>query len=286
MLGTNQRSVLFVATAAIMWGTWSLILRPINVSVWTSTPLIFAAMGLLALPLALRAPSVARWDRQTIAFLILNGAFAAGNVITYFAAINETTLAVAVLTHYMAPIIVAVLAPYIDGERIAGAPAAAVLAGCGLVLILAPWASQAGRGSVQWGAVLGGISAMFFAGNVFLARRLEPRIGTMRTISYHALVAAIILLPFVGADVGTLSPREFGVLAIGAAFPGALAGMLFVTGLANIGSSRAAVLAYLEPLVAVCIGWVVWNEGLQPLAAVGAAAIVAAGMWVARDPYR
>jgi len=284
VIGINQRSVLFVAMAAIMWGFWSLITRLLEVSVWTSTPLIFLTMGVLALPLALRDATPAKWSRRVVVFLILNGVFAAGNVITYFAAINETTVAVAVLSHYVAPIIVAVLAPYVDGERIPGAPLAALVAGFGLVLILEPWAASSGRGSVHLGAALGAVSATFFAGNVFMARRLEPAIGAMRTISYHALIAAVVLLPFIRGDVTSISAQDIGLIAAGAALPGALAGVLFVVGLARIGSSRSAVLAYLEPLVAVILGWLIWREALGLLAIAGAGCIVAAGIWVAREP--
>ncbi len=286
MLGVNQRNVLFVATAAIMWGTWSVFLRPLEVSVWTSTPIIFGVMGLLALPVALMGRTPANWDRRTVIFLIAHGMCAAGNVTAYFLAMTYTTLAVAVLTHYLAPILVAVLAPWIDRERIPGAPVAAFAACIGLLLILEPWASVGDRGNLKVGAALGMGSAVFFAGNVFLAKRLEPRIGANRTIAYHALVAAVVLLPFMRGDVGQLSASSLGLIVAGAAFPGALAGVLFVVGLAKIGSSRAAVLAYFEPLVAVGLGWAVWHEQLSVFAILGAGCIVAAGVWVARDPYR
>ena len=70
MSPTDHRNVLFVAAAATMWGTWSLIMRAVDVSVWTSTPIIFAVMGLMTLPLALRAPAAARWDRGTFVLLV------------------------------------------------------------------------------------------------------------------------------------------------------------------------------------------------------------------------
>lgn len=282
---TNRRGVALVAAAAVMWGTWSLILRPAGVSAWTSAPIVFAIMGVLALPLALRERSPARWDRPTVVMLALHGSFAAGNVIAYFAAMAETTLAVAALTHYLAPVFVAVMAPWIDRERIAGAPVAAAVALLGLLLVLEPWAaSTASAGNLQGGALLGTLSAVFFAGNVFFARRLEPRLGATRIIAYHALIAALVLVPFAGSGLFRLSSSQLGLLALGAAGPGMLAGVLFVTGLATVGSSRAAVLAYLEPLVAVLLGWLVWNERVRPIAALGAACIVAGGLWVAREP--
>jgi len=63
---------------------------------------------------------------------------------------------------------------------------------------------------------------------------------------------------------------------------GALAGVAFVRGLAVIGSSRAAMLTYLEPVVAVACGALAWHEPLGRLTVVGVALIVGSGAWVAR----
>jgi DME family drug/metabolite transporter len=65
---------------------------------------------------------------------------------------------------------------------------------------------------------------------------------------------------------------------------GAAAGIAFALGLARIGSARAAVLAYLEPLVAVAVGALAWHEAVSPMAALGGALVVAAGIHVARAP--
>ena len=57
---------------------------------------------------------------------------------------------------------------------------------------------------------------------------------------------------------------------------------MFVVGLARVGSARAAVLTFAEPLVAVAVGALAWGEALHPLAAVGGAMILGAGIHVAR----
>jgi drug/metabolite transporter (DMT)-like permease len=220
----------------------------------------------------------------TVGLLVANAGFAAGNIVTYFGALRFTTVAVAVLTHYLAPVLVAVAAPWVEGERVRGARLAALVATAGLVLVLEPWAEPIGRGELWLGAGLGAASAFFYAGNVFVARRLEPRIGASATIAYHALIAALLLAPLLVVDSADIDGRALGLLALGAAVPGALAGVLFVTGLGQIGSSRAAVLAYLEPLVAVVIGWSVWGEALGPPAGAGAVLIVGAGIRVSVAP--
>jgi len=271
---------LFMVTlAAASWGTWSLFLRPTGLPATVTTPIIFFVMALAPLPFALRLPR-ARWDRVTVGLLLANAAFDAVNVVAFFGAMTHTTVAIAVLTHYLAPILVAIAAPRIDGvENRAAGPAAAV-ALLGLIVVLEPWHAPP-EGAVL-GALLGLLSAVCYAGNVFTVRRVAARIGAVRAMSYHALVAALVLTPLALGDLGLVTAPDLGLLIAGAATLGALSGVVFVAGLVRVGSARAAVLTFAEPLVAVAVGALAWGEPLRPLAAIGGALVLGAGIHVAR----
>lgn len=270
--------LVMVTIAAASWGTWSLFLRPVGLPSTVTAPIIFAVMGLAALPFALRGPRTV-WTRGTIALLVANAAFDALNIVTFFGAIATTTVAIAVLTHYAAPILIALVAPRIEGIRTPGAPAAAVVALAGLVIVLEPW------GVPATGAVLGGLlglaSAVCYVGNTFTVRRLAERIGAPRAMAYHSLIAAAATAPLALAH-GAISARDLGLLAAGAITIGAGSGVLYVVGLTRIGSARAAVLTYAEPLVAVLVGALVWEEPLHTTAAIGGTLVLGAGIYVAR----
>jgi len=272
--------VLFVAIAAASWGTWSLFLYPANLPAYLTTPIMFLVMGLAALPLSWReAPPV--WDRTAKRALVANAICDAVNVALFFGALDTTTVAIAVITHYAAPIIVALAAPRIDGVQTRGARAAAIVALAGLVVVMEPWHEPA-RGAVL-GALLGLGSAVAYAGNVFAVRRLAAKIGSARAVAYHSLLAAALLFPVLVAHAGELRPGPVALVAAGAATIGAMSGILFVAGLARIGSARAAVLAFAEPLVAVLVGALCWNQTLHPVAALGGITVLAAGVHVARQ---
>ena len=181
-----------VTLAAASWGTWSLFLRPTHLSALVTSPLLFLIMGLTALPFALRGPRT-RWDRETLTLLGLNAAFDALNVLTFFGAISTTTIAIAVLTHYLAPILIALAAPRIDRVQTPGAGPAALVALAGLVIVLEPWREVAEGAAL--GAVLGVVSAVCYAGNTFVVRRLAERIGAPRAMAYHSLIAAVLMAP-------------------------------------------------------------------------------------------
>lgn len=272
--------VLMVTLAAASWGTWSLFLRPTGLPAHITSPIIFLVMAVITFPMSLRdrAPT---WDRRAVWLLLGNAACDALNLITFFAAMRYTTVAVAVVTHYLAPILIAIAAPRIDGTRTRGAPLAAAAALVGLAIMLEPWRG-AGPGVVV-GAALGATSAVFYMGNVFIVRRLAERIGPARAMSYHSTLAGLVMLPFAVSGFATVTWFDLSLLGAGAATIGAMSGVVFIIGLGRIGSARAAVLTFAEPLVAVAVGALVWDEPLRPLAALGGAIVLGAGIHVARQ---
>lgn len=268
-----------VAVAAASWGTWSLFLRPTRLPATVATPIVFAAVGLVTLPAALRAPPV-RWDRATLGLVAAAGAFAALNMIAFFTAMQVTTVAIAVVTHYLAPVVIAVAAPRVDGVVTRGARAAAGVALAGAVMMLEPWRAPAD--GVVLGAALGASSAVCYAGNVFSVRRLAARIGATRALCYHSSLAAALLAPLAVGRLGELTVAGLALVSAGAILLGAASGVAFTLGLLRIGSARAAVLTFIEPLVAVAVSAAVWHEPLRPLAVAGGALVLGAGIEVAR----
>jgi drug/metabolite transporter (DMT)-like permease len=274
------RGIVMVTIAAASWGTWSLFLRPTGLPAFVTSPLMFAIMAVVAFPFTLRERP-AHWDRRTVGLLLANTATDALNVITFFGAMAYTTVAIAVLTHYLAPILIALAAPRVEGTATRGARPAAAVALAGLVIMLEPW--RGAHDGVVIGALLGAASAVAYAANVFVVRRLAERIGPARVMSYHSALAALVMLPFAVSGLATVRLSDVGLIGAGATTIGAMSGILFITGLTRIGASRAAVLTFAEPLVAVAVGALVWGEPLRPLAAVGGALVLAAGIHVARQ---
>ena len=126
------------------------------------------------------------------------------------------------------------------------------------------------------------MSAFAYAGNVFTVRRLVPLIGAARVISYHSFVSVVLVLPF-AIHAGVVPGAAALAWTVGGAVVlGAAAGVLYVRGLAVIGASRAAMLAYAEPVVAVVVGALAWGEPVGALALAGVALIVGSGVYVAK----
>jgi DME family drug/metabolite transporter len=272
--------VAMVACAAAGWGTWTLFLYPAALPPELVTVIFFAVMALATLPFALVEPAPI-WDRRSAGLLLAYTGCDVLNVLCFFGALHYHNVTIAVITHYAAPIIIALAAPFIDGVTTRGARPAAVIALIGLGIVLEPWRAPT-TGAVM-AAALGFASAVFYAGSVFSVKRCAAMIGTSRAISYHSALGVLVLLPLALPRIGAATSSGVGYLALGGVLLGTCANSLFVRGLARIGAARTAVLTFVEPLVAVTVGALVWGEHLGPLAVVGGVLVVAAGVHVARQ---
>lgn len=261
-----------VALAACMWGTWSLFFRPVEqlarVSAAAETFFIFSTVFLVALPGALRDTWRAQTPPRRLLALGGIGIVDALNTLLFFVAMQQGSLTVAVLTHYLAPLLVALASPLMLRDAIRPSTWAALgLSSAGLCLLLEPWRAITSQSLMA--AVYGGASAVFFAANIILTKRVGSWFTHRQLVAWRMPSALLLLWLFVPSGGFSMPWEAAGILAVGALLPGALAATLFYWGLTRIPASRAAVLTLLEPAVAVLIGATVWGEELGGSAGVG-----------------
>jgi drug/metabolite transporter (DMT)-like permease len=287
------RPLVQVAVAATGWGTWSLFLRPAAVDARWSSAIMLTVVALACMPLLLRraarGPSEGRSrtarDWWAIVFL---GIFDAGNAGLFFAAMSVTSVAVAVLSHYLAPVFVAAAAPFALGtERRRGATALALAALFGLALVLEPWhlaPANVSAGRPLLGAALGAGSAVFYAVNVLITKRIGPRFTAEEQLGYHSILSAAILALLAVVQHAPL-PTTSGLLlvAAGGVLVGATSGLLFLYGLKRITAEQAGILTFLEPLSAVLIAWGAWGERPGAAALLGGVIVLVAGALAVRE---
>jgi len=279
-----------IAVAAASWGTWSVFLRFAQahgqINPLLSTLVVLASIGALLLPLALmerrRAPARGARDWALVGVFGVTDALNAG---MYFAALHTTSVAVATLTHYLAPLLVALGAPLVLKEqRRPGTGVATAVALLGLLVLLEPWQSGTAAAPAFPGAFLGGASALFFAAGVLFNKHLSRRFGAAELLVYHMPTGLLVLAALVPTGSWTVSLGSAAWLVAGAVGPGALAGVLFVRALSRVPAARASVLTFIEPLTAVTIASLAWGQPFGMHSLLGGGAILLAGYWVMREP--
>jgi drug/metabolite transporter (DMT)-like permease len=267
-----------VALAAILWGTWSLALRPSGLP---PVQQAFLALLVMASPLPLVVRSAPFADRGAVVALLVLGVADAGSAGFYFAAIARGPVAVAVLSHYLAPILVTLAAPLVLGER--GSRRALVAALVSLLGVgLLVW--RPGEGMALETAGLGAASAVFYATFIFASHRAGRAFTPGALVALHALVSAGLLLLVFGAEA--IPPAGPGALhlALGTFICGVLSTALFFRGVRLIPAAVTGALTYLEPLTAALVGFLAFGESIGWSGVAGVVLVLASGVAVAIEP--
>jgi drug/metabolite transporter (DMT)-like permease len=288
----SRRAYVGIAVAAAGWGTWSVFLRLAEakrpIAPELETFVVLAIIATVLLPSAIRATSRRVLNRPPMDWCLVAafGISDALNCVLYFTAMQTTSVGVAVLTHYLAPLLVAICAPLVLREpRRSGTLAYLTVGLLGLFLLLTPWPDQAGIAGARLvkGSLLGLGSAVFYAASVLFNKRLSRRFEASELVVYHLPSALVVLALLVPHGGWVLSPVGFAWLLAGALGPGAIAGIVFVRCIRVVPAGRASVLTLIEPLTALTIAALVWGEPLGMRGLFGAGAILASGYFVVRE---
>jgi drug/metabolite transporter (DMT)-like permease len=276
---------LAVAGLAASWGLIAVLVAAVDLE---ATPLVVYRLSLAALTVGAFA---AVWGRVSLLRFPGAGVVALGVVLAlhwelYFLTIKLSSVAVAVLTVYTAPLFISLAAPVLLGERRSRVALVALLpAGAGIVLI-----ALAGEGGGRVGglALLTGLAAgVTYAALVILTKRLVADVHPVSIAFWSYSAATLALAPLlVTADrVLPESVGELGaVLVLGVVFTG-VSGILYITLIGKVTAQAVGVLAFLEPVSAALLAWALVDESLGPAVLVGGGLVLAAGVLVVlREP--
>jgi drug/metabolite transporter (DMT)-like permease len=213
--------------------------------------------------------------------LALLGVVQGAHWLLFFEAVKHGSVALAVLTFYAAPLVLAVVAPLVLPERWSGVVLGAAAVGtAGIALI----ALDADRGGASPWAVAAGLgSAASYAALVMLSKRLLLAATPPFTVAFwDCLVGALVVAPAL-LVAGRIFPADAGewaaVLALGTLLT-AVSTLAYVTLLRHVSAQAAGVLTFLEPVAGVLLAWALVSEEPGATTLVGGALVLAAGLAV------
>ena len=214
--------------------------------------------------------------KKELPLLFLSGAAMGFNWILLFQAYRFTTVSIATLSYYFAPVIVTAVCPVLFREKLTGRQILCfVMSTLGLVLITGIGEVGGGRGMI--GIAFGLGAAMFYATVILLNKFIKNVEGIHRTF-LQFLAAIVILLPYVlmtsGVALGAMNAVGWvNLLIVGLVHTG-VTYCLYFSSLKELPGQKAAILSYIDPLVAVLISVTVLGETMTLWQAVGGALIL------------
>lgn len=269
--------------AMVIFGTLAPFVRNIGVSSG-ELALYRAVMGAGLIGIYLLAKGKNPFSgglKREILLLLLSGGAMGINWILLFQAYRYTSVSTATLCYYFAPVIVTALSPVLFRERLTRKQLFCfAMATLGLVLITG---LEPSAGSTNLTGILFGLgAAVFYAVVILLNKYIRSTAGIQRTF-LQFLAAIVTLIPYVAATGGvTLSRLDstgwMCLLVVGILHTG-ITYCLYFSSLKALPGQRAAILSYIDPLVAVLISVTVLREPMTWQQALGGGLILGFTLW-------
>lgn len=281
-----------ILTLYVVWGTTYLAIK-VGLDA-ELPPALFA--GLRCIPAGLILLAIARWRgaslavsrRQLRIVTIVGILLLCGGQYGTFVAEQHIASGLAALIVALLPLWIALAESALpDMQRPSATGWIGLVIGfAGLGILLFPKVLGVSAGV---GALLGiGIQILatwLWSGGSIYSKRHPTRLDPLVTTGYQMLIAGVVLVGL-GSALGewsrfTITPKGFAALAYLTIFGSCVAFTAFTYALAHAPASKVMTYAYVNPVIAVFVGWAAGRVGLVPPEPVTLSMFVAMGVIVA-----
>lgn len=278
-----MKARLMLIMAMLIFGTIGIFRR--NIPLGSAT--VAAIRGLTGMVFLLLFAAV---RRERLSFRTASGSMllltASGvalglNWMLLFEAYNYTTVAVATLCYYMAPVFVVLASPFLFRERLTGRSVLCVLAAFAGIIFVSGVLEAGSLRAAPRGVVCGLLAAVFYAAVVLLNKKIGHVPVYERTIVQLGMAAAV-LLPYAmiveKPEAGALTFRTVMLLLlIGVVHTGAAYAMYFGS-IKLLPVQTAALFGYIDPAAAIVLSAFVLSEKMGVYEIVGTCCILCAAL--------
>lgn len=247
IVDARRKSLIELNIAVVLWAITALFAK------WIALPAM-QITGLRSAAAAAALFAVLRWQGSTLriaswrdAGWLAAGGFALGaHWVTYFQAIQMSTVALGILSLHTYPVMTAIVEPLCFGERVRWLDVLLALVVLLGVAVLLPGFSL--ESPVTRGILLGIGSAMLFTFRNVLTRRALPIYGGACVTFYQLLAAALVFFPLAIVSGEPLTPRAtWQILLLGAVFT-AVPHTLYTRSLTHLKAKSVGIISTLLPV--------------------------------------
>ena len=232
---------------------------------------VIAALALFLWQLCTR--QTVRWQdvKKELPLLFVSGAAMSVNWILLFEAYKYTTVAMATLSYYFAPVIVTVASTVLFREGLTAKQISCfVMSTLGLVMVIG--VSGGGGSHDLLGILLGLGAAVFYAAVVLINKGIRRVSGLNRTVMQF-LAAILVMTPYIsmtgGSHLAGLDMTGAVNLMVVGVFHTGICYCMYFSSLRYLKGQEASILSYIDPVVAVILSVAVLHEPVSPLQAAG-----------------
>ena len=294
---TNKARLQLIISMAI-FGTLAVFVRNISVSsgelaLYRAVLAAFLIGGYLLFSSQKRNPSSKNETKNTdllfgictkkeLLLLLFSGMAMGFNWILLFEAYKYTSVSAATLSYYFAPIIVTIVCPFLFHEKLTKKQILCfAMSTLGVFLITGiPDFQNMGRDTI---GILFGLSAAVFYATVILLNKFIKNVAGIHRTFLQFLAAIVTLVPYVactgGFHLNTLDSKGWMNLLIVGLIHTGITYCLYFSSLKELPGQEAAILSYVDPLMAVIISVAILGESISIPQIIGGILILGFAIW-------
>ncbi|MBQ2942100.1 MAG: EamA family transporter [Clostridia bacterium] len=210
--------------------------------------------------------------KKELFLLLLSGAAMGFNWIFLFEAYNYTSVSVATLSYYFAPVIVTLVCPILFREKM-NMKKWICFTGSTLGIVLITGVGNLSENTEHIKGIALGLSAAVLYATVILINKYIKNVGGIERTFFQFIAAIVVLLPYValtsGFNIASLDGVGWGyLLTVGLIHTG-ITYCLYFSSIKHIPGQKAAILSYIDPLVAVLCSAFILGETMLPMQIAG-----------------
>ncbi len=259
MMEKNTKALVSVHIAVILFGMAGLFGKLISQSpmIIVLGRVFFASLFLYLLLLMQRKPMTLSHSRDYLIFVLM-GILLSVHWVTFFHAIQVSSVAVGLLTYATFPVFTTFLEPFFFREQLLKKNILLAFVTLGGVALVVPEYSFSN--AITQGVLFGILSGVTFALLSLLNRKYAEQYSNLVIALYQDGIAALLLLPFLFILKPEFQSTDLlNLLLLGVLFT-AVAHSLFIKALRNIRAQTASIIACLEPVYGIVIAAFILKE--------------------------
>ena len=277
-MNNSLKGLFAVHSAVLIFGLTALFSKLITLSALDITLLrsIFAAMIIFSIFIC-QKKSIKLSCIKDYSIVILLGTLLALHWVTYFHAMQVSSIAVGVIALYTFPIITVFLEPLFHGEQPHIKDIVSALTVLFGIYLLVPEFSISNE--TTQGVLWGILSAFFFALRNIVQGHYFKRYSAKHSLFYQTLVTLIVLFPFSFEVIPTVTNTQWGQLFILGVFFTAVPHTLFAFSLLNLKAKTVSLVACVQVVYATIFAALILGEWVEFSTIMGGLIVVSAAMY-------
>ena len=267
-------------TAMVTFGTIGIFVKyiPLSSSIIALGRGFVATLFLLLVMKLGKNPISKEAVKRNLVLLLVSGGLIGFNWILLFEAYNYTTVAVATLCYYLAPIFVIIASPFVLGEKLTAKKGLCVAAALlGMVLVSGVIQSGSAADFSLTGVAFGVGAGALYACIILMNKKLKD-INSYDTTVMQLAAATIVLIPYclLTVPVSSLSagPVALGLLLFVGIVHTGIAYVLYFGSMKDLKAQTVAIFSYIDPILAVLLSAFLLRESMDMLSVIGAVLIL------------